>query len=246
MRRSLYGSKQHERKALWVSLLHSPVHWYKVSRMLTSKYVASGISTLPMVISLSLSLILSGSLTSYIGYYTPSLILGSCLLCVGTGLLTTLTLETSTVKWAIYQAVYGVGCGLGWQAPYIAIQAVLPAEFITIGIVLVVFSFTIGGIMSMAVGQNIYLTRLVQLLSPIDPSITTEQLNIQGLSGLIQVLGPASKRKLLQAYNDTVVDVLYSAVAVSCAALLCALFIEVKSVKKKEGACVDNPAAESG
>ncbi|CAI7654757.1 unnamed protein product [Penicillium palitans] len=218
--------------------------WFQTAR--ENSTLASGISTLPMVISLSLSLILSGSLTSYIGYYTPSLIFGSCLLCVGTGLLTTLTLETSTVKWAIYQAVYGVGCGLGWQAPYIAIQAVLPAESITIGIVLVVFSFTIGGIMSMAVGQNIYLTRLVQLLRPIDPSITTEQLNIQGLSGLIQVLGPASKRRLLQAYNDTVVDVLYSAVAVSCAALLCALFIEVKSVKKKEGACVDNPAAESG
>lgn len=198
-----------------------------------------------MVIGLSLALFLSGSFTSWIGYYTPALILGSCLLSVGTGLLTTLTLETSTVKWAAYQAIYGVGCGIGWQAPYIAIQTVLSTESITGGIVLVVFSFTIGGIVSMAVGQNIYLTQLVHSIRPIDPSITTQEINKQGLTGLIQLLGPASKEQLLQAYNDAVIKVLYSAVAVACASLVCALCIEVKSVKgKKKEDAVQLPEAE--
>lgn len=85
----------------------------------------------------------------------------------------------------------------------------------------------------MAVGQNIYLTRLVQLLRPIDPNITTQEINAQGLNGLFHILGPSSKNELLKAYNDAIIDVLYSAVAVACASLVCALCIEVKSVKKK-------------
>lgn len=147
--------------------------------------------------------------------------------------MTTLTTQTPTVKWAAYQVISGIGCGLGWQAPYIAVQTVLPKNDITPGIVFLVFSFTLAAIIAMAVGQNIYLGRLHQLIRPMIPSITSQDINSKGMSGLIDVLGPDSKGTILEVYNDAVINVLYSAVAVSCASLLCALCVEVKSVKAK-------------
>ncbi|PYH87112.1 MFS general substrate transporter [Aspergillus uvarum CBS 121591] len=221
--------------SLYIIAYYIPL-WFQTAREKST--LESGISTLPMVLGLSGSLFLSGSITSYIGYYTPALILGSCLLTVGTGLLTTLTLDTPTARWVIYQAIYGIGCGLGWQAPYIAVQTVLQSstDAITLGIVLVVFAFTVGGIVALAVGQNIYLTRLVRRLRPIDARIiiTTEQVNRLGMRGLMQLLGPSAEPRILQAYNDAVVDVLYSAVAVAGASLLCALCVEVRSVREKK------------
>ena len=49
-----------------------------------------------------------------------SIIVGS----VGTGLLSTIGLDTSTVHWATYMVLTGLGIGIGVQMPYTAVQAV--------------------------------------------------------------------------------------------------------------------------
>lgn len=49
-----------------------------------------------------------------------SVIIGS----VGTGLLSTIGLDTSTVHWAAYMVLTGIGIGIGVQMPYTAVQVV--------------------------------------------------------------------------------------------------------------------------
>ena len=44
---------------------------------------------------------------------------------VGTGLLSTIAIDTPTVKWAAYLVVTGIGIGIGVQMPLTAVQAVL-------------------------------------------------------------------------------------------------------------------------
>ena len=43
---------------------------------------------------------------------------------VGTGLLSTIGLDTSTVNWAAYMVLTGIGIGIGVQMPYTAVQVV--------------------------------------------------------------------------------------------------------------------------
>ncbi len=43
---------------------------------------------------------------------------------VGTGLLSTIGLDTTTVKWAAYMVLTGIGIGIGVQLPYTAVQAI--------------------------------------------------------------------------------------------------------------------------
>jgi hypothetical protein len=53
------------------------------------------------------------------------MILGIIINTVGAGLLTTIGVSTSTVKWAAYMVINGLGIGMAQQLPYTALQAVL-------------------------------------------------------------------------------------------------------------------------
>ena len=50
-----------------------------------------------------------------IGYFTPFMIVGAAILAVGTGLLSTLRVDTSIGQWLGYQVITGIGAGMTLQ-----------------------------------------------------------------------------------------------------------------------------------
>ncbi len=73
----------------------------------------SGIRLLLFVLSLVAGSIVGGAITWNAGYYTPPLILGTIIMSVGAGLLTTFNIITSQPGWVGFQFMYGFGLGLG-------------------------------------------------------------------------------------------------------------------------------------
>lgn len=53
------------------------------------------------------------------------MVTGTTVNIVGAGLLTTIGAGTTTLKWASYMVVNGIGIGMAMQLPYTALQAVL-------------------------------------------------------------------------------------------------------------------------
>lgn len=53
------------------------------------------------------------------------MVLGEIICVIGTGLLTRIDLGTSTVEWAAFLVIAGLGLGIGMQLPYTALQVVL-------------------------------------------------------------------------------------------------------------------------
>ena len=53
------------------------------------------------------------------------MLIGQIVGAVGTGLLTTIGLDTTTIAWAAFMVLAGWGTGMGENTPYIAIQAVM-------------------------------------------------------------------------------------------------------------------------
>lgn len=53
------------------------------------------------------------------------MIFGAVLSTIGTGLLTTISINTFTVKWAAYLVMTGLGIDFGVNIPYAALQVVL-------------------------------------------------------------------------------------------------------------------------
>lgn len=67
--------------------------------------------------------VISGGLISVYGVYVPWLYAGSVICTIGMGLIYTLDIGSPSSHWIGYQALAGIGMGLGFQVPIIANQA---------------------------------------------------------------------------------------------------------------------------
>jgi hypothetical protein len=79
------------------------------------------------------ALVITGVAVKVWGYYVPYMVAGECIYLIGQGLLTQLKVDTSTVKWASYLVVAGIGNGMAMQLPYTAVQVALKDEDIPVG-----------------------------------------------------------------------------------------------------------------
>lgn len=88
--------------SMMIIVYYLPI-WFQAIEHVSA--VQSGIRLLPMVLPMVLASITTGVLTARIGYYTPFMLFGTCLLAIGAGLLTTLQVNTSEGKWFGYQVL---------------------------------------------------------------------------------------------------------------------------------------------
>lgn len=194
--------------------------------------VESGVDLLPMVLLIVVASIGNGQLTSYIGYYTPSLIFGVCLTAVGSGLLTTLGVHTSEGKWIGYQILYGFGLGCASQAPNMAAQTVLPREDVAIGASLMFFGQTLFGAVFVSVGENVLHSQLAKRLAGI-PGISPELIKNTGATDVLDDISIEYRATALVAYNDSLRVLFQVALCMACLAILGAVCMEWRTVKKK-------------
>ncbi|KAM0465762.1 hypothetical protein ACHAPV_001819 [Trichoderma viride] len=193
--------------------------------------VKSGIYTLPLVLSLVVASIMSGFLTQKSGYYTPSLIIGPCIMAVGEGLLSTFQPDTPASHWIGYQFLTGFGLGFGFQTVNLAIQTVLPKEEIPTGVAILFFAQQLGGAIFVSVGQTILSTLLVSRLSDI-PGLDPMMIVKTGATELAKTVPSEFLSAVINAYNYACTRIFLAALALTCASLLCAFGVEFRSIKK--------------
>ncbi|KAJ5619235.1 hypothetical protein N7510_003219 [Penicillium lagena] len=194
--------------------------------------LGSGLMYLPLAVTLAITALAGGSLTSYIGYYNPVLMLGSVLMTVGSGLITTLRPDTGAGKWISYQIIYGIGIGLAFQPPYIAVQTVLPDSMVPMALVMLSFTQQFGGIVILSIAQNVFRNRLAYNLATQIPEFDSNKVLDSGALGLINAVSAKFRDQVLISYNRALVDVFYIALGLTCLVVLSTLGIEWKSVKK--------------
>ncbi|CAO2658475.1 Nn.00g061980.m01.CDS01 [Neocucurbitaria sp. VM-36] len=207
--------------------------WFQAIKGVSA--MQSGINTIPLVLSVVVGSIVSGGLTQRIGYYTPFMILGSSLMAVGTGLLTTWHMSTTTGMWVGYEIIIGLGVGCTMQHPNIAIQTVLPKQDIPIGTAVLSLFQTLGGAVFTAVGQNLYIDKFssgLERIGDLDP----QRILDAGATDWTIIVPPALKQLVLEAYNDALTNgTFFAALIVACLAVPAALGMEWRSVKEKQG-----------
>lgn len=189
---------------------------------------------LPTAVSLAVGVLVAGPMTSRIGYYTPVMVVGSVLMIIATGLFTTFTPSMPSSQWIPYQVVYGIGVGMAFQQPYIAVQTVLAESKVATGLMILSFTQQIGGIVALAIAQNMFTNSLMRNLARdvpgLNPSIVLKH-------GTLKIMNAVPKQyvdEVKVAFNNAVVDVLYLALALTCVTFFGALFIEWKSVRKEK------------
>lgn len=197
----------------------------------------SGIRTLPLILSFLVASILSGGLTSKIGYYTPFLILCAIVMAIGAGLMSTLKIHSSKAAWIGFQVCFGFGIGLGQQQTGLAAQTVLPSKDVPTGVSLKFFGQSLGGAIFVTVGQSVLSNRLVENLTKIPglmashPELDASQIVNLGALELKEVFGLEYSDAVILAFNNALDATFKVGFIVSCLALIGALLVEWKSIK---------------
>ncbi|OQE14814.1 hypothetical protein PENFLA_c035G05174 [Penicillium flavigenum] len=202
--------------------------WFQSIR--GSSAVESGIRLLPMMISMVVGSIGGGITNSKIGYYTPLAIIGSCIMSVGAGLLTTFQVDTGEAKWIGYQIIYGIGLGLCFQVPNLAAQTVLPKPDVPSGLALMLFGQLIGAAVFVSVGENILANQLVKRLSGL-PGFNTGLVTSEGVTELVNAMPAHLTDTVVHSYNEALREVFQVGLIISCLTVLGAASLEWKSIK---------------
>lgn len=178
----------------------------------------------------------AGYLTTWIGYYIPSTIVPSVLTSVRTGLISTLSVHSSMAICITFQLLAGLGCGLGFQQPYVAAQRVIDKPDVSTALLVVGFAQRLGNIVCLAAAQNVFTSRLVANLKRVVPEVDPTTVLNTGATALRTSVRSVYEYAVLEAYTTTLDQVFYIAVALSCVAMVGALGTEWKSSRRKSPA----------
>jgi hypothetical protein len=198
--------------------------------------IKSGLMVLPLILSLVCGSIICGGLVQLLGYYTPFMYFGSIMMCVGAGLLTTLTTTTNHSKWIGYQVILGLGIGSSFQQANLAVQTVLPHRDVPTGSAMIFFFQTLGGAIFVSVGENVFLDKLIARIAATVPrsSVNPGIIASTGATELRHIVPPQVLPAVLQAYNWALIKgPMVVSVILACLTVLGAVGMEWKSLKKK-------------
>jgi hypothetical protein len=106
--------------------------------------------------------IVSGVGITVTGHYIPFMVFGTILGTVGVGLTYTLDVGSPSSHWIGYQALSGIGLGLGIQIPIIVAQAIVPTVDVSSITAIMIFFQTISGAIFVSVGQAVFANKLVE------------------------------------------------------------------------------------
>lgn len=104
----------------YLVIYYLPIYFQSVDN---ASPIMSGVANLPLILSVTISMIVSGIFISATGLATPVKVAGAAIAMVGSGLLYTLDVDTSTGKWIGYQIIGGIGWGIAFQVPIIVGQS---------------------------------------------------------------------------------------------------------------------------
>jgi MFS family permease len=204
--------------------------------------VSSGLSSLPMILGLTIGMLIAGQTQQYVNYLPPYMIISAVLASIGCGLFHTWTPDSSQSVWTGYQALFGLGQGLGWQQPFSIAQTFLENKDLPVGTTLMSGCKLFGGAIFLSVGSSVFSQHLQSNLEAIGGGLNVQAVIAAGATQLSASVPPELLPQVKDAYNDAVRHVFVVSVALSCMAVLGALAVEWKPVKKKQK---PKPAGES-
>ena len=194
----------------------------------------SGVEYISAAVPLMVGLLAGGGITTATGHYMPVILFSQTLAAVGSGLLTTLRVNTSITRWAAYMALTGGGIGLGVNIPHIAVQAVFESDtdiFIANGIAS--FFGQLGGSIGVPMGNAILIAGLQHEVAYHDPFISPDAVVKASALGVTTLSSDPSRIHVLrEAWAAAVADVNVLLVTIICVSVPTALGMKWLNIKR--------------
>jgi MFS family permease len=206
--------------------------WFQAIKS-TSAFI-SGVYGLPLVLSLTFAVLASGTITSSIGYYNPTMYIGTILMCAGAGMLSVLRSNSRPALWISCQIVYALGAGFGFQQPIIAAQTNFSGKNLPTALVLMSFVQTIGGVVAISVAQSVFSNSLSENLGESMMAGDADVVLDTGILSLKNNFGGEDLARILPVYNLAVTKVFLVAAAMAAFTAVGSFGMPWRSVKGKK------------
>lgn len=206
-------------------------YWFQAIR--DDSPINSGVHNVPYLASNFFFSMAAGILVTKTGYFNPPALIGPIIAVIGSGLITTFDLETSTAKWVSCQIFAGAGVGLAIQQGIIAVQATQPNHAIPIGSALMLFSQSLAGAIFVSVGSSLLRNELSSGLSRAKlPGVDIKPILAAGATDVRHLMPESQLLPMLTIYNNALQKVFIMAVPLAGLAFFCAIPMEWKSLKE--------------
>ncbi|KAJ5827173.1 Major facilitator superfamily domain general substrate transporter [Penicillium robsamsonii] len=203
--------------------------------------IKSGVDLLPLMLSVVISIVVSGQIVGYTGRYWPWLVGGPIFGAVGAGLMYTVTASASNGALIGYQILVGICIGTTLQNILFAMQAEFndTPKLISQATGMVNFCQFLGGTIGLAIAEAIFSSELVHNLrkyAPDAPFAVIEQSPLSIYSAVPDALVP----NVVRAYVKSLSIVYVIGVPASGLSLVFALFISNINMKRKPETDTEN------
>lgn len=188
----------------------------------------SGLDILPINAFMIPSGAVAGAILTKIGRYKPLHWAGFGVLAVSAGLFSTMTASTSTVAWAWFEILAGVGVGFPLTTQLPAIQAVLPESDTAVSTSTYSFIRSFGFVWGATVPSIILNARVDALLPSVaDPAVRARLANGGAYSYALEVrhLAGDTLRQTLHVYAEAMRAVWFAGLAFALVGFLL-VFVE--------------------
>ncbi|KIK69223.1 hypothetical protein GYMLUDRAFT_237048 [Collybiopsis luxurians FD-317 M1] len=216
---------------LAVYVFYLPVYFQAVKHTTAE---GSAIRILPWMLSLTLTAGLAGAVITSTGEYVPIMWLGSSIMLVGCGMLSTLDVDSALSSWLGYQLVLGVGTGLAAQIPFLAVQVIAKPSEIPLALSLLMLANSAGGAVAISIAQSLFLNALEIDVERYDPGLDPSTIIEGGLINM-SVAGASAENlsSITEAFARALRTTFISPVVFSGICAFAGLALERRNIKGK-------------
>ncbi|KAI9640043.1 hypothetical protein NHQ30_011606 [Ciborinia camelliae] len=171
------------------------------------------------------------------GVYLPFMWTGSAIFAVGSGLLSTLKVNTNIAHPIGFRILKAYGFGSSMQLCATAVrESVKDRKDLVLASTLTIFAPNFGRSLAAAVAENIFRKELVNYLQDSVVANSTSVIVSAGATGGVDVVSESLKGVVRDAYNSAVSRTFLIGVVAGGLSFLCTLGIKWNTIKKPKAA----------
>ncbi|KAK7717940.1 hypothetical protein SLS63_010590 [Diaporthe eres] len=233
--------------AYFTTVYYLPVYFQSIDGLSPT---ASGVRSLPLILTTSVAIILLGMTVKYFGSYTMlAMAFCAALAAVAIGLMITFDIGTSLGREVGYQLLAGFALGFPFQLPVIHGQTQSKPKDLAVVTAIIVFSETIAGAILLSAAQCAFVNQMLKTLAVTAPAVDPAKLIATGVSEIREAFPADQIPGILLAYMDglRIPFAIATATAGDACILTCILIgVPTRLRKKASGGCLISSNAGPG
>ncbi|CAM1502697.1 Fc.00g074730.m01.CDS01 [Cosmosporella sp. VM-42] len=124
--------------------------------VLLASPLKSGLYLLPLILSITFTAALTGIYIQMTGKYLPAVYTGMVIMTLGIGLFSDIDLDSNWGKIITFQILTGIGVGMNFEGPLLAVQAVVSTQDVATATAAMSFIRTISTAISIVIGGVVF------------------------------------------------------------------------------------------